>query len=117
MASMSAMAIAPNEGITDTTMYIGEQLINPTTERLQLSAQLGVGNVVIDTRPNPDIVGDDGCWDSERISTYRRRLADLGLALDCLALDAGSVLVDVLQYRERADRTLWKLRHDILAAG
>jgi mannonate dehydratase len=44
-------------------MYIGEQLINPTDDRLRLSAQLGCKGIVIDSRPNRDVCNSDGSWE------------------------------------------------------
>ena len=55
-------------------MYIGEQLIDPTDERLRLSAQLGCKGIVIDTRPNRDICNDDGTWDVQRIKAQKARI-------------------------------------------
>ena len=42
-------------------MYIGEQLVNPPTERLRLSAQLGVERVVIDNRGDREAWGKKNC--------------------------------------------------------
>jgi len=98
-------------------MYIGEQLIEPTDERLQLSAQLGVSNIVIDSRPNCDILGEDGTWDARLVTAQRERLARFGHNLDVLALDIGSILVDSLRDRPKADATAASLRANIRAAG
>lgn len=98
-------------------MYIGEQLIDPTDERLQLSAQLGVSNIVIDSRPNRDITGENGNWDAKLVSAQRERLARFGHGLDVLALDIGSILVDSLRDREKADATAERLRANIRAAA
>ena len=98
-------------------MYIGEQLIDPTEDRLRLSAQLGVSHVVIDSRPNRQIIGDDGAWDASRVREQRRWLEGFGHELDVLALDVGSILTDSLLDRARADATAERLRADIRAAG
>lgn len=98
-------------------MYIGEQIINPTEERLRLSTQLGVSNVVIDTRPNLALQGEDGCWDSGKIADQRRWVESLGLSLDVLALDVDSILLDSLRAPDRAAATAARLRKDIQAAA
>lgn len=98
-------------------MYIGEQLINPTADRLRLSTQLGVGHVVLDTRPNVQLEGADGNWDAGKVAAYRRRVEGFGLTLECLALDVGSFLIDTLYDRLRAARRAEKLQADIRAAA
>lgn len=98
-------------------MYIGEQLIEPTDDRLRLSAQLGVENIVIDSRPNNDITGEDGVWDAKLVARQRARLASFGHTLDVLALDIGSILTDSLRDRAKADATAEVLRANIRAAG
>jgi mannonate dehydratase len=98
-------------------MYIGEQLINPTDERLQLSAQLGVANIVIDSRPHHDIIGDDGEWDPRLIRAQRERLARFGHELEVLTLDTGSILTDSIRDRAKADATAERLRNSIRAAS
>jgi len=98
-------------------MYIGEQIINPTPERLRLSTQLGCKHVVIDTRPNEQLLGDDGCWDARKVADFRKWIEGHGLQLDVLALDIGSILLDSLRAPERAKAMAEKLRKDIQAAG
>lgn len=98
-------------------MYIGEQIINPTAERLRLSTQLGVGHVVLDTRPAAELQGADGCWDPQKIAAFRRWVEDFGLTFECLALDVGSFLIDSIYDRERAAWRAEKLRGDIRAAA
>ena len=98
-------------------MYIGEQIINPSAGRLRLSTQLGVANVVLDTRPNTQIEGDDGCWDARKLADYRSWVESFGLALECMALDVGSFLLDALYDRERAAWRAQKLRGDIRATA
>jgi mannonate dehydratase len=98
-------------------LYIGEQLINPTADRLRLSAQLGVAHIVIDSRPNHQITGEDGVWDAGKVREQRLWLADLGHSLDVLALDIGSILIDSLRDRGRADATAERLRSNIRAAS
>jgi len=98
-------------------MYIGEQIINPSEERLRLSAQLGVGNVVIDTRPNTAIQGEDGCWDAAKVKCFRQWVESFGLKLECMSLDLGSYLVDTYYNPERAQRRADKMRRDIRAAA
>ncbi len=98
-------------------MYIGEQLIDPTEDRLRLSAQLGVSHVVIDSRPNRQITGEDGSWKADRVAAQRRWIAGFGHELEVLALDVGSILVDSLRHREKAEARAEELRANIRAAG
>src|SRR6185312_2475969 len=98
-------------------MYIGEQLINPTDERLRLSAQLGCKGIVIDTRPNRDVCNDDGSWDVPRLRAQRARIERFGMKLEGLALDVGSVLIDSLRKPDRAAASIERLRQNITAAG
>ncbi|MGD1877744.1 MAG: mannonate dehydratase [Kiloniellaceae bacterium] len=98
-------------------MYIGEQIINPTAERLRLSAQLGVANVVVDTRPNTHLEDADGLWEAHKVAEHRRWIEGFGLTLECLALDVDSFLLDSLYDRPRAARRAGKLRNDIRAAA
>ncbi|NBS03291.1 MAG: mannonate dehydratase, partial [Rhizobiales bacterium] len=98
-------------------MYIGEQIINPTTDRLKLSLQLGVEHVVIDTRPNLQLLNDAGGWDGEKVAAQRRSIEALGLTLEVLALDVGSILLDSLYQPDKARATAERLRNDIRAAA
>jgi mannonate dehydratase len=98
-------------------MYLGEQLIGPTAERLRLSAQLGVSGIVIDTRPNTTIQGEDGCWDGRKVAELRRWVEGFGLRLEVMALDVGSILLDSLRQPARAAATAERLRRDIQAAA
>jgi mannonate dehydratase len=98
-------------------MYIGEQLINPTDDRLRLSAQLGSKGIVIDSRPNRDVISEDGRWDPGKVAAQRQRIESYGMSLDCMALDVSSVLLDSLRNRPRADAIIERLRQNIRAAG
>lgn len=98
-------------------MYLGEQLKNPTDERLQLSAQLGVTGIVVDARPNPSLLDESGHWSSAKVKRERERIKRHGLRLDVLALDTGSVLVDSIYDRPRADARVHQLRENIRAAA
>jgi mannonate dehydratase len=98
-------------------MYIGEQLINPTDDRLLLSAQLGCKGIIIDSRPNRDVVEADGSWSAAKVAEQRRRIEGFGLRLDGMALDLGSLLLDSLRRPERAARAVARLRQNIRAAG
>jgi mannonate dehydratase len=98
-------------------MYIGEQLINPTDDRLRLSAQLGCKGIVIDSRPNRDVADGDGSWDADRVAALRRRIEAFGMRLDGMALDVGSILLDSQRRPERAATTAETLRQNIRAAA
>jgi len=98
-------------------MYIGEQLINPTDERLRLSAQLGCKGIVIDTRPNRDVCKDDGSWDVVRLKAQKARIESFGMKLEGLALDVGSILLDSVRDRPKAEAAAERLRQNIRAAG
>lgn len=98
-------------------MYIGEQLINPTDDRLRLSAQLGSKGIVIDSRPNRDICNDDGTWDTGRIIEQKKRIESFGMKLEGLALDVSSILLDSLRAPEKAEIIAERLRQNIRAAG
>nr|WP_321456099.1 mannonate dehydratase [uncultured Cohaesibacter sp.] len=98
-------------------MYLGEQLIDPTDERLRLSAQLGCEGIVVDTRPNRAVLNQDGSWDAERIAKQRKWIEGYGMSLDCMALDLGSLLLDSLRDLEKAKQRAQMLRQHIEAAA
>lgn len=98
-------------------MYIGEQLINPTDSRLRLSAQLGCKGIVIDTRPNTAVIGEDGLWDAGKVAAQRRWIESHGMRLEGMALDVGSILLDSLRAPEKAAAKAKELRRNIQAAA
>ncbi|PWC35541.1 mannonate dehydratase [Azospirillum sp. TSO22-1] len=98
-------------------MYIGEQLINPTAERLTLSQQLGCKGIVIDSRPNRDVMGEDGLWDGRKVAAQRQWIESFGMSLDGMAIDVGAILLDSLRDRARAEARAEQLRHNIRAAA
>jgi mannonate dehydratase len=98
-------------------MYIGEQLINPTDARLRLSAQLGCKGIIIDSRPNRDVVEADGAWSAAKVAAQRRRIEAFGMRLDGMALDVGAILLDSLRAPERAAHAARRLRQNICAAA
>ena len=98
-------------------MYIGEQLIDPSDDRLRLSAQLGARGIVIDTRPNRDVCNPDGTWDVDRLKAQKARIESFGMKLEGLALDVGSILLDSLRDRPKAEAAAERLRQNIRAAG
>jgi mannonate dehydratase len=98
-------------------MYLGEQLINPTDDRLRLSAQLGCKGIIIDSRPNRDVCNEDGTWDAARLKAQRQRIESFGMTLDGLALDVGSILLDSLRDPPKAEAAAERLRQNIRAAG
>ena len=83
-------------------MYIAEQIINPTEQRLRLSAQYGVSHIVVDTRPNEELKGPDGAWDARKVAAQRKWVESLGLKLDVLAVDIDSILLDSIYRPDRA---------------
>src|SRR3546814_169861 len=91
--------------------------INPTADRLRLATQLGVENVVLDTRPNAQIEGADGNWDAGKVADYRRWVESLGLEVECMSLDVGSFLLDTVYQPARAAWRAEKMRADICAAA
>jgi mannonate dehydratase len=98
-------------------VFIGEQIINPTPDRLRLSTQFGCEHVVIDMRPNDEVIGPDGSWDASRVAAQRRWIEGFGLSLHALALDVGSFLLDRIYDPDKARATAVRLRRDIQAAA
>lgn len=98
-------------------MYIGEQLIDPSGDRLKLSAQLGVGSVVIDNRGSDMLATPDGRWDAARLTDYRKWVEGFGLKLEVFALDVKSILLDFLVEPDDARRQLDVLQHNIRVAA
>lgn len=97
-------------------MYIGEQLINPSAERLRLSAQLGVERVVIDNR-GTDLLHPGGIWDVDKLRTYRMWVESFGLKIDLFALDVGAILLDFLTDEAGAIRQAEVLKKNIRIAA
>lgn len=79
-------------------MYISEQLLNPSEQRLRLSTQLGVQHVVLDNRGTELVSATGGvsAWDARKLAGYRQWVEGFGLQLDVFALDVGSILLDSL---------------------
>lgn len=98
-------------------MFIGEQIINPTEDRLRLSTQLGVEHVVIDTRPDKALEGADGNWDANKVAAQRKWIEGFGLKVVCMSLDLGSFVVDTVYQPARAAWRAAKMRADIQAAA
>lgn len=97
-------------------MYIGEQLINPSAERLRLSTQLGVERVVIDNR-GTDLVAPGGLWDVNKLRVYREWVESFGLKIDLFALDVGAILLDFLTDEASARRQAEVLQKNIQTAA
>jgi mannonate dehydratase len=95
-------------------MYISEQLLNPSAERLRLTAQLGVEHVVLDNR-GTELVS--GAWDAKKLADYRRWVEGFGLKLDVFALDVGSILLDSLVDHEGAKRQRETLARNVRVAA
>lgn len=97
-------------------MDIGEQLINPSAERLRLSTQLGVQKVVIDNR-GTDLVRPGGVWDVDKLRAYREWVESFGLTIEVFALDVGSILLDFLTDEASARRQAEVLKTNIRVAA
>lgn len=97
-------------------MHIGEQLINPSAERLRLSAQLGVERVVIDNR-GTDLVRYGSLWDVDKLRAYREWVEGFGLTIEVFALDVGSILLDFLTDEASARRQAEVLKSNIRTAA
>lgn len=97
-------------------MDIGEQLINPSAERLRLSTQLGVQKVVIDNR-GTDLVRPGGVWDEDKLRAYREWVESFGLTIDVFTLDVGSLLLDFLTDEASARRQAEVLKTNIRVAA
>lgn len=101
-------------------MYISEQLLNPSEDRLRLSAQLGVQHVVLDNRGTALVSAASGgvaAWDAARLREYRRWVEGFGHTLDVFALDVGSILLDSLVDLPGARQSRSILAHNIAVAA
>ncbi|AYM14735.1 MULTISPECIES: mannonate dehydratase [Agrobacterium] len=98
-------------------MELGEQIINPTEDRLRLSTQYGVKRLVIDSRPNEQLKDSDGVWDAAKVKAQRQWVEGFDMSLDVLALDVDSILLDSIHNPEKAKKTAERLRKDIQAAA
>ncbi|MBL8345032.1 MAG: mannonate dehydratase [Rubrivivax sp.] len=101
-------------------MYISEQLLDPSAERLRLSAQLGVGHVVLDNRGTELVSAASGgvtAWDAGRLRDYRRWVEGFGLRLDVFALDVGGILLDSIIDLAGAKRTREVLARNVQVAA
>lgn len=101
-------------------MYISEQLLNPTEQRLRLSAQFGVERVVLDNRGHAGVSSPDGgpvAWDAKQLADYRRWVEGFGLRVDVFALDVGSLLLDSLADLEAAKRSRDLLARNVAVAA
>ena len=101
-------------------MYISEQLLNPSADRLRLSAQLGVEHVVLDNRGTGLVCAASGgitTWDAGQLRDYRRWVEGFGLKLDVFALDVGSILLDSLVDLDGAKKSREILARNIAIAA
>jgi mannonate dehydratase len=102
------------------TMYISEQLLNPSDARLRLAAQLGVEHVVLDNRGTELVSAASGgiaAWDARKLRDYRRWVEGFGLTLDVFALDVGSILLDSLVDLDGAKKSRDILARNIAVAA
>jgi len=98
-------------------VYIGEQLINPTNERLRLSTRLGCEGIVIDTHANRDVCNDDGTWNVARLNVQKARIERFAIKHEGMALDVRSILIDSLCDPPNAKKIADRLRQNIRMAG
>ncbi len=101
-------------------MYISEQLLNPSADRLRLSTQLGVEHVVLDNRGTELVSAASGgitAWDAAKLREYRRWVEGFGLTLDVFALDVGAILLDSLVDLEGAKKSRDILARNIAVAA
>jgi mannonate dehydratase len=101
-------------------MYISEQLLDPSAERLRLSAQLGVEHVVLDNRGTELVSAASGgvtAWDAAKLRDYRRWVEGFGLEVDVFALDVGGILLDSLVNLQGAKRTREVLARNVQVAA
>jgi len=101
-------------------MYISEQLLNPSEQRLRLSTQLGVEHVVLDNRGTELVSAASGgvsAWDATKLREYRRWVEGFGLAIDVFALDVGAILLDSLVDLHSAKKSRDLLARNIAVAA
>jgi mannonate dehydratase len=99
-------------------MYPGEQLHNPTDARLTLSAQLGVEHIAVEMGRELYDASDSGRWDIGRVRQLQARAASVGIAVDAIGLEMGSVLIDTIRGNiTRRDAQLDVITHNIRVAG
>jgi mannonate dehydratase len=100
-------------------MYISEQLLNPSEQRLRLSTQFGVERVVLDNRGTDLVSAAQGitAWDAAKLRDYRRWVEGFGLELDVFALDVGSILLDSMVDLEGATKSRSVLARNIAVAA
>jgi mannonate dehydratase len=100
-------------------MYLGEQLSDPSDERLTLSAQLGVTHVALHGVPhNSGVAREGGEWDAVALRHLKEGYArEFGLTLDVLGLDAEQIWSQLVTGESKAERTLERIVQNIRAAG
>jgi len=99
-------------------MYLGEQLSEPSDERLTLSALLGVEKIALHTVPRDSgATLADGRWDAAALVALRQRLDGFGLQLDVLGLDVERVWGQLLLGAAEAETTLERITQNVRTAG
>jgi len=99
-------------------MYLGEQLSEPSDERLTLSALLGVEKVALHTVPRDSgVTLVDGRWDAAALAALRQRVEGFGLSLDVLGLDVEHVWGQLLLGGPETEATLERITQNVRAAG
>ena len=99
-------------------MYLGEQLPKPTDARLRLAAQLGVEHIVVEMGRELYDESATGRWAVGRIRHVQSRAATVGIAVDVIGLEMGSLIVDIIRGNAaRRDAQLAVITHNIRAAA
>ena len=99
-------------------MYLGEQLSDPSDERLALSAQLGVTHVALHAAPRASgAVLPDGTWDAAALRALRQRLEGLGLTLGVLGVDVERLWPQLFTGAPEAEQTLERIAQNVRAAA
>ena len=99
-------------------MYIGEQLSDPTPERLTWAAQLGVEHIALHATPRASGVSQpDGTWDAAALRRLTEWLSGFGITLDVLGVDVERVWGQLLKGEAEADRSLERIAQNVRAAG
>ncbi len=99
-------------------MYLGEQLHNPSDARLRLGAQLGVEHIAAELGATIHDASGTGRWSLEKVRSFQARAGAVGIAVDVIGLEMGSVILDTIRGNaERRDAQFAVIAHNIRVAG